>query len=65
VLAALPSVVLPPESDINNVGIWTWANGLRTLIPWNVPLLAGLIYCTSPRDVPLGPLVAGRRTPIR
>jgi hypothetical protein len=45
-LAALPSVVVPPESDINNVGIWTWSNGLRTLIPWNVPLLALMIYGT-------------------
>lgn len=43
-LAALPEMVVPPESDINNVGIWTWSNGLRSLIPWNVPLLAVIIY---------------------
>jgi hypothetical protein len=39
-LAALPEMVLPPESDTNYVGVWTWSNGLRMLIPWNVPLLA-------------------------
>ena len=39
-LAALPDMVLPPESDTSYVGIWTWSNGLRMLIPWNVPLLA-------------------------
>ncbi|MFZ1934514.1 MAG: DUF4350 domain-containing protein [Thermoguttaceae bacterium] len=42
-LALLPPVVLPPASDISNVGIWTWTNGLRTLIPWNVPLAAMFI----------------------
>ena len=39
-LAALPDMVVPPESDTSYVGIWTWSNGLRMLIPWNVPLLA-------------------------
>ncbi len=43
-LAALPDLVVSPDSDINHVGIWTWGNGLRMLIPWNVPLLAVLIY---------------------
>jgi hypothetical protein len=40
ILAALPDMVVTPESDINRVGIWTWSNGLRMLFPWNVPLLA-------------------------
>ena len=44
ILAALPDLVVIPESDINRVGIWTWSNGLRMLIPWNVPLLAVVIY---------------------
>ena len=39
-LAALPDMVVAPLSDVNNVGIWTWGNGLRSLIPWNLPLLA-------------------------
>ncbi len=43
ILAALPDLVVAPESDINHVGIWTWSNGLRMLIPWNVPLLAVVI----------------------
>ena len=42
-LAALPDLVMPKESDINHVGVWTLGNGLRMLIPWNVPLLAVLI----------------------
>jgi hypothetical protein len=43
-LALLPDPVVPPVSDINNVGVWTWGNGLRTLLPWNVPLVALAIY---------------------
>ena len=42
-LAILPAVVVPPKSDVNHVGIWTWTNGLRTLIPWNMPLVAMFI----------------------
>ncbi len=42
-LDLLPAVVMPPKSDINHVGIWTWTDGLRTLIPWNVPLVAMFI----------------------
>ena len=42
-LGLLPAVVLPPKSDVNHVGIWTWTNGLRTLIPWNMPLVAMFI----------------------
>ena len=44
-LNLLPQMVVPPKSDLNNVGIWTWSDGLRTLIPWNMPLLAMLIHC--------------------
>jgi hypothetical protein len=43
-LAILPAVVPPPKSDASRVGLWTWTNGLRTLIPWNVPLLAMFIH---------------------
>ncbi len=45
-LSLLPDVVLPLASDINNVGLWTWGNGLRTLIPWNLPLWAVVVYGT-------------------
>ncbi|MHC4176743.1 MAG: DUF4350 domain-containing protein, partial [Planctomycetota bacterium] len=46
ILAALPDVVLPPESDNSRLGIWTWGNAVRTLLPWNVPMLALLIHAT-------------------
>ncbi len=39
-LAMLPDMVLPPNSDSSRVGVWTVGNGLRMLLPWNVPLLA-------------------------
>jgi hypothetical protein len=42
-LALLPALVVPPASDTSQVGVWTWSNGLRTLIPWNMPLLAMVI----------------------
>jgi hypothetical protein len=41
----LPEMVVTPKSDMNNVGVWTWSNGLRSLIPWNMPLMAMLIHC--------------------
>jgi hypothetical protein len=42
-LAALPEAAAPPISDENHVGQWTWEGGLRTLIPWNLPLAALVI----------------------
>ncbi|MCE5266867.1 MAG: hypothetical protein LLG00_03160 [Planctomycetaceae bacterium] len=43
-LAWLPKPAVARLSDINHVGVWTWHNGLRTLIPWNVPICALLIH---------------------
>jgi hypothetical protein len=43
-LAALPDVVLPPESENSRMGVWAWGNAARTLLPWNLPLLALLIH---------------------
>ena len=40
ILAALPDMAVTTESDMSRVGIWTWSNGLRMLVPWNLPLLA-------------------------
>jgi hypothetical protein len=60
-IALLPPVVLPPKSDINSVGVWTWTNGLRTLIPWNVPLVAMVIdmviVATMVRNSPWLPVI--------
>ncbi len=60
-LALLPPVVTPPTSDINHVGIWTWTNGLRTLIPWNMPLVAMfidiVIVATMVRNSPWLPVI--------
>ncbi|MCG2684437.1 MAG: hypothetical protein L6306_12595 [Planctomycetales bacterium] len=39
-LALLPETIAPIEEGTNHVGLWTLSNGLRTLIPWNLPLLA-------------------------
>lgn len=44
ILAALPDVVLPPESDKSRLGVWAWGNAVRTLVPWNLPMLAVLIH---------------------
>jgi hypothetical protein len=43
-LAALPNMVVPVENDTNAVGVWTWGNGLRMLIPWNLPLLMAVVH---------------------
>ncbi len=44
ILAALPDVVLPPQSDKSRLGVWAWGNAVRTLLPWNLPVLAVLIH---------------------
>ncbi|MBN2476863.1 MAG: hypothetical protein JXB62_19810 [Pirellulales bacterium] len=43
-LAALPDPVLPEITDINQMGVWTWGNAARSLLPWNLPVLAGLVH---------------------
>lgn len=45
-VAALPDVVVPPASDNSLLGVWAWGNAARTLLPWNLPVLAGLIHVT-------------------
>lgn len=45
-LAALPDVVVPELLDVNQVGAWAWGNSVRSLVPWNLPVLAGLIHAT-------------------
>ena len=45
-LAMLPERVVPPQSDRQILGIWTWGNAARRLLPWNVPLAAAAIHGT-------------------
>jgi len=42
--AALPDYVIPPESDNDRLGIWTWGNALHKALPWNLPALAALAH---------------------
>jgi hypothetical protein len=46
IVAALPEVVPPPQSDISHLGLWAWGNAVRTLLPWNLPAVALLIHAT-------------------
>ncbi|MGO9108557.1 MAG: hypothetical protein ACLP9L_04925 [Thermoguttaceae bacterium] len=43
-IARLPQST-PKYDDISHLGIWTWGNAIRTLLPWNLPLLAGVFQC--------------------
>ena len=45
-LALLPETVVPIDDETNRVGLWTIGGGLRTLLPWNLPLLAMVIQGT-------------------
>jgi hypothetical protein len=47
IVAALPDVVLPPESDKSLLGVWAWGNAARTLLPWNLPMLALVLHATT------------------
>ncbi len=43
------SGLLPPQvkssfTNVSHLGIWTWGNALRALLPWNLPLLAALLH---------------------
>ena len=42
-LATIPEVAQPAMSDINHVSAWIWTNSLRSLIPWNLPLLVVIV----------------------
>ena len=43
-LSMLPDPVIPEISDNSRVGVWAWGNAVRTLLPWNLPLLAAVIH---------------------
>ena len=42
-VAALPAAVPAPQADLYVPPDWNWADAARRLLPWNVPLLAGVI----------------------
>jgi len=42
--ALLPSQVIAKHDDISHLGIWTWGNAIRTLLPWNLPMLAAVFH---------------------
>jgi hypothetical protein len=43
-LAILPTETVLPKSNTSRMGIWTFGNTLRAMVPWNVPLLALCIH---------------------
>jgi hypothetical protein len=40
--AWLPPQVVAKPDDVSHLGIWTWGNAIRVLLPWNLPLLAAV-----------------------
>ncbi len=42
----LPAAIAPIKTDTSMLGIWSWGNALRTLVPWNLPLLAAILHAT-------------------
>lgn len=40
----LPPTPPPPEADLEQTPVWFWADAVRAVLPWNVPLLGGLIH---------------------
>ncbi len=43
-LAALPDYVVPPESENDRLGMWTWGNVLHKTLPWDLPAVAALAH---------------------
>jgi hypothetical protein len=42
--ALLPPEVAPKFVGASHLGIWTWGNAIRALLPWNLPLLAAIFH---------------------
>lgn len=40
IAALLPEPFYLQETDISRVGVWAWQNAARTVLPWNLPVLA-------------------------
>ena len=45
-LAMLPELAVPEASENAQLGVWTWGNAARSMLPWNLPLLAAAIHAT-------------------
>ncbi len=45
-LTALPDVVQPAAAEDHRLGAWAWADAVRALLPWNLPVLAAAIHLT-------------------
>ena len=43
-VAALPPVVRPSFTEISRLGVWTWGNAARSLLPWSLPMVAAALY---------------------
>ena len=43
--ALLPPQVFTKANGISHLGTWTWGNAIRTLLPWNLPVLAAVLQC--------------------
>ncbi|MGA2255751.1 MAG: hypothetical protein ABSG53_13985 [Thermoguttaceae bacterium] len=41
----LPPQLAAKQNEISHLGIWTWGNAIRTLLPWNLPVLAAVFHC--------------------
>lgn len=44
IAAWLPLAPSPPEPEFPEPAAWYWADGVRRLLPWNLPLLAGVLH---------------------
>jgi hypothetical protein len=45
--AALPAVAPPPASEFYVPPPWSWSAAAASLLPWNLPVLAGLIHLAT------------------
>jgi hypothetical protein len=45
IVALLPPEVRAKTDDLSHLGVWAWGNAVRTLLPWNLPLLAAIFHC--------------------
>jgi hypothetical protein len=45
--ALLPPQVVAKQDDMSHLGLWTWGNALRALLPWNLPVLAAVFHSAA------------------